>query len=155
MMACLRHIFQEAHCYALATCIIVTKISSSTFYCKNSSLYRWLYSTYLWRHRNDRWEERRIEFLVINPPTRTDIYLTLFLDTVADPDLVRSVPFFQIKNRNFHRGFYLDLAPDPTYYRRTFGGILKGLCHQIRIIWKWYCCKGLGMDMRRLIFKNF
>jgi hypothetical protein len=32
---------------------------------------------------------------------------------------------------------------------------LKGLCHQIRITWKWYCCKGLGMDMKRLIFKSF
>ncbi len=32
---------------------------------------------------------------------------------------------------------------------------LQGLCHQIRITWKWYGCKGLGMDMRRLIFKNF
>jgi hypothetical protein len=32
---------------------------------------------------------------------------------------------------------------------------LKGLCHQIRITWKWYCCKRLGMDMRRLIYKNF
>ncbi len=31
---------------------------------------------------------------------------------------------------------------------------LKGLCHQIRITWKRYCCKRLGMDMRRLIFKN-
>ncbi len=32
---------------------------------------------------------------------------------------------------------------------------LKGLWHQIRIAWKWYCFKGLGMDMRHLIFKNF
>ncbi len=31
--------------------------------------------------------------------------------------------------------------------------ILKGLCHQIRIAWKWYCFKGLGTDMIRLIFK--
>jgi hypothetical protein len=31
---------------------------------------------------------------------------------------------------------------------------LKGLCHQIRITRKWYCFQGLGMDMRRLIFKN-
>ncbi len=32
---------------------------------------------------------------------------------------------------------------------------LKGLCHQIRIIWKWYCFKGLGTAMRRLILKIF
>jgi hypothetical protein len=32
---------------------------------------------------------------------------------------------------------------------------LKGLCQQIRMTWKWYCCKGLVMDMRRLIFKKF
>ncbi len=32
---------------------------------------------------------------------------------------------------------------------------LKGLCHQIRIAWKWYCFKGLGMDIGRLIFKIF
>ncbi len=32
---------------------------------------------------------------------------------------------------------------------------LKGLCHQIRITWKWYCFKGLGMDMWRLIFELF
>ncbi len=34
-------------------------------------------------------------------------------------------------------------------------GVLKGLCHLIRITWKWYCCKELGMDMRRLILKIF
>jgi hypothetical protein len=33
--------------------------------------------------------------------------------------------------------------------------LLKGLCHHTRITWKWYCCKGLGERMRRLIFKNF
>ncbi len=32
---------------------------------------------------------------------------------------------------------------------------LKGLCHQIRKAWKWYSFKGLGMDMRRLIFVIF
>ncbi len=32
---------------------------------------------------------------------------------------------------------------------------LKGLCHQIRIAWKWYYFKGLGMNMRHLIFKIF
>jgi hypothetical protein len=39
-----------------------------------------------------------------------------------------------------------------AYYSATF---LKGLCHQIRIPWKWYGFKGLGMDMRCLIFKIF
>ncbi len=28
---------------------------------------------------------------------------------------------------------------------------LKGQCHQIRIALKWYDCKGLGYDTRRLI----
>ncbi len=33
---------------------------------------------------------------------------------------------------------------------------LKGtVCHQIRIAWKWYCFKGLGIKMKRLIFKKF
>ncbi len=25
-------------------------------------------------------------------------------------------------------------------------GVLKGLCHQIRITWKWYCCKEYGHE---------
>ncbi len=33
--------------------------------------------------------------------------------------------------------------------------ILKGLYHQIKITWMWYCCKSLGMDMRCLIFNIF
>ncbi len=37
---------------------------------------------------------------------------------------------------------------------RDFSRSLKGLCHQIKIAWKWYCFKGLGMDMRRLILKK-
>ncbi len=42
---------------------------------------------------------------------------------------------------------------EAKYPRRII--LKKGLCHQIKITWKWYCCKGLGMDMRHLIFKIF
>jgi hypothetical protein len=59
----------------------------------------------------------------------------------------------------FYSGSYLLLAFLVTVVQANFLISYlcpsKGLCHQIRIIWKWYCFKGLGMDMRRLILKKF
>ncbi len=45
-------------------------------------------------------------------------------------------------------------CPVSTYsYWYCYFSKLKGLCHQIRIAWEWYCFKRLGIDMSRLIFK--
>jgi hypothetical protein len=46
---------------------------------------------------------------------------------------------------------FIDVCADTQAWERD----LKGLCHQIRKACKWYSFKGLDMDMRRMIFKNF
>ncbi len=47
------------------------------------------------------------------------------------------------------------LSVPSTTQRFFLSLLLKGLYHQIRIAWQWYCFKRLGMDMRRLILKKY
>jgi hypothetical protein len=61
-----------------------------------------------------------------------------------------ALPRWRGLQKPFHDG-----SPTVGHVATLLLGCLKGLCHQIRIAWKWDCFKGLGMDMRCFIFKRF
>jgi hypothetical protein len=87
----------------------------------------------------------------------------IILEGKATCRLHRKSPNEKEKAEHLAAGVTWSLAdsPGPVFWCEFYSMLttcrlfLKGLCHQIRITWKWYWCKGLGMDMRRLKFKNF